>query len=78
MRKPDEKIADSLFQRIKPELEHFCHLMIVSPGVKPEKGQAKAEALCKVMLDFLETIYKQALATGYDMGHHVFANHGDK
>ena len=52
--------------------------MIVSPGVKPKRGETKAEALRDLMLGSIETVYRQAVTTGYDMGHSVFAPHEDQ
>lgn len=78
MKKPADEILERLYKNIEPELAQFCQLMIVSPGVKPERGKPKAEVLKGVMLEFIATIYKQGVTVGYDMGHSVFAGHEDE
>lgn len=74
MKTPDKKIADTLWTNVEPEVRRFCEMVIVHPGIKADKGEKKAETLCKVVLGMMEQVYKQGLDRGYDMGATVFGD----
>jgi len=70
----DPKIAERLWENVKPQIEQFCQMTIVHPGIKADKGEKKAETLCKLVVGMMAEVYKQGLDTGFDMGFHVFGD----
>lgn len=72
MKNVDKKIAEQLWKAVSPEVERYCQMVIVRPGIRADRGETKAETLCKLVLGMMEQVYKQGLDRGFDMGADVF------
>lgn len=77
MKTPDKKIAEQLWEHVKPDVEQFCQMVIVHPGIKADKGEKKAETLKKLVLGMMGEVYVQGLNHGYDMAATVYGE-GDE
>jgi hypothetical protein len=74
MKTVDKAIAARLWENVKGDIERYCEMVIVRPGIKADKGEKKAETLCKLVIGMMHEGYSQALNTGYDMGFSVFGD----
>jgi len=68
--KVPKDVLDRLWADLKPNVEHFCHAFVVSPGAKadPKGGRNKKEVARDSIIEAIEAIYREAIGIGANLG----------